>query len=69
MARGGVGVAGEVVITRVDPTWNDKRLEAEIDRCLNGGGRQSYQHGDDILWLMGWADLTIELELAREEAE
>ena len=40
---------------------------AQKEHCLRGGGRQSHQHGEDILWLMGWADNVIEEELIRKE--
>ena len=51
---------------RVDPAWNLKRLEAEIARCEAENERQSWQHGDDMFWLMGWADLMIEREFYKE---
>lgn len=51
---------------KVDPTWNLKRLEFEIARCEQGDDRQPWQHGDDILWLMGWADLKIERDFYME---
>jgi hypothetical protein len=51
---------------RVDPTWNMKRLEAEIERCETESERQPWQHGSDIFWLMGWADLMIERDFYRE---
>ena len=54
--------------SQVHPSWNLKRLEFEIERCLHGSERESYQHGDDILWLMGWADLSIEAAIMRERA-
>ena len=50
----------------VDPSWTIAKLDAEIQRCLNGSERQGYQHGEDIMWLMGWADLSIERELMLE---
>ena len=46
-----------------------ERLERAIsqrDHCLHGGPRQAHQQGEDIFWLMGWADNAIEVELLRE---
>lgn len=42
---------------------------AQRDHCLTGGERQGHQHGEDILWLMGWADNAIEVELIDAEGE
>ena len=49
---------------KVADSWTIERMEAEIDRCLHVGDR----HGDDIMWLMGFADLAVELELIRESS-
>ena len=38
------------------------------DSCLVGKPRQAHQVGDDIWWLMGWADNAIEIQLI-DEAE
>lgn len=45
-----------------------ERLDAEIDRALNGS-RDGSQHGNDIFWLMGWADWSIEKQLIEEQAD
>ncbi len=37
------------------------------DHCLNGGERAGHQHGDDILWLMGYGDNSMEVELIEKE--
>ncbi len=45
---------------KIDPSWNLKRLDEEIERSLLGSERENWQTGEDIMWLMGWADLMIE---------
>lgn len=37
------------------------------EHCLKGGKRQSHQHGEDINWLMGYADNAIEEELVQDK--
>ena len=37
------------------------------DHCLTGGSRKSHQTGEDVLWLMGWIDNAIEVELIEAE--
>jgi hypothetical protein len=53
----------------VSPYWTLERMEAECDRRLLGSERQDGEHGDDVLWLLGWADWAIETELMREREE
>lgn len=49
-------------LPKVDQSWNLKRIEQEIENALLETERDSSCHGDDIFWLMGWADWTIERE-------
>ena len=42
------------------------RIEHEIELCLNGT-RDGSRHGDDWLWLLGFADWTIEREMLKME--
>lgn len=48
--------------------WTDQRIDEEIERCLNGT-KDASTHGGDIMWLMGWADWSIERMLIMEQQE
>ena len=37
------------------------------EHCLRGGDRQAHQHGEDYLWMMGWADNAVEEQLIMEK--
>ena len=39
------------------------------DHCATGGPRDSSQHGEDVLWLMGYGDWTMEADMLAEEAK
>lgn len=41
--------------------------EAQMAHCLKGDERQSHQHGEDLLWLMGYADNYYEVELIKDK--
>ena len=47
----------------LSPHESAKIAASNMRHCLIGGARQSHQHGEDVMWLMGWADNAIELEL------
>ena len=42
-----------------------ERAVVDRDKCMVGE-RDESRHGDDWLWLMGWADNAIEIELILE---
>jgi hypothetical protein len=43
------------------------RAVADRDYYMDGGERQAHQHGEDILWLLGYADNSYEVELIQEK--
>jgi len=38
------------------------------DRCLDGN-RDTSDSGNDLFWLMGWADWSIEVQILKEQLE